>query len=426
MDQRIQVIKKHIKPEEEKKEIIYRNPTSGDFGDDIVIVCPVRTPIGRATKGSFAKTPSDRLLEPVLKHILKTTKIDPKLIGDVVIGKVLEDGSMGATQVRIATLMAGLPESVPCVTVNRQCSSGLQALANVVSAIRGGMYEIGIAGGVESMSYGSFAAVQKAFQSQINQDALKNPKAKGCYLPMGMTSENVATKFGISREKQDYYAALSHQRAGKAQKEGRFNDEIVPVTIIVEDEKTNEEKEVVVSKDEGIRIETTKESLGKLKPAFKKDGSTTAGNSSQVSDGAAAMLVTKRSIAKKLGLQIMGTFRSFAVEGCDPNIMGIGPALAIPSAVKKAGLKISDIDLFEINEAFASQYVYCLEKLELDINKVNVNGGAIALGHPLGCTGARQVATLLNEMKKRNNKFGCISMCIGTGMGAAAVIELEK
>lgn len=422
--QRVEVLMNHIKKEE--KLVLY--PTLSDSSnDDIVIVCPVRTAIGKAgKKGVFGATPADKLLEPILKHILKTTKIDPKIISDVVIGKVMSDSGVGATQVRIASLLSGIPVETSCMTVNRQCSSGLQALFSVYAAIKSGLYEVGIAGGVESLSYGSFADAQKTFTNQINQDAMKHPFAKGCYFPMGITSENVATKYGVSREKQDYFAALSHQRAFKAQKEGKFKDEIVPVPTIVTDPKTDDESTVIITEDEGIRGNTTVEGLAKLKPAFKPTGSTTAGNSSQVSDGAAGMLVMKRSTAKKLGLEVALVCRGFAVEGCDPSIMGVGPAVAIPKVLKQVGLTVKDIDRFEINEAFASQYVYCLEVLGLDVNKCNVNGGAIALGHPLGCTGARQVATLYNEMKRSNSKYGVISMCIGTGMGAAAVFEYQK
>jgi len=326
---------------------------------------------------------------------------------------------MGATQVRIAGLLSNIPESVPVSTVNRQCSSGLQAIANVAANIGIGFYDIGLAGGVESMSFGR--RTTNHWEGQINEEALEHDIAKGCYLSMGLTSENVSEKFNISREKQDYYSEKSHQRAYKAQIENKFNDEIVPVKVI--DKKTNEEK--IISLDEGIRSSTTKEILSKLKPAFKKDGSTTAGNSSQVSDGAAVCLVMSRATAFKLNLPITAKIRSFAVEGCLPEIMGIGPALAIPSAVKKANLSLKDIDLFEINEAFASQFVYCIEKLKLDYEKVNVNGGAIALGHPLGCTGARLVATITSELKKRNEKLGVVSMCCGSGMGVAMVLEME-
>ncbi|KAL2933101.1 3-ketoacyl-CoA thiolase 2 peroxisomal [Bienertia sinuspersici] len=247
------------------------------------------------------------------------------------------------------------------------------------------------------------------------------PQARDCLLPMGITSENVAQHCGVTRQEQDQAAIESHRRAAEATASGKFREEIVPIV----DPKTGEEKYVTICLDDGIRPSTNMMDLAKLKPSFKKDGTSTAGNSSQVSDGAGAVLLMKRSLATKKGLPILGVFRSFAAVGVDPAVMGIGPALAIPAAVKSAGLKLDDIDLFEINEAFASQYVYCRKRLNLDPAKVNVNGGAIALGHPLGATGARCVATLLNEMKRRGSdcRFGVISMCIGSGMGAAAVLE---
>lgn len=357
---------------------------------------------------------------------MKTTKIGTSIIGDVVIGKVLGNSGMGATQVRIASLMAGIPDTVPCTTVNRQCSSGLQALGQVAASIKAGFYDVGIAGGVESMSFDKMPGME-LWKGQINKEALKHKKAKGCYIGMGVTSENVAEKFGVSREKQDWYAAESHKRSAKARSTNRFQDEIVPVETKVKDEKTGEWKKITVTKDEGIREGTTAQSLSKLKPVFKKGGSTTAGNASQLSDGASAMLVMKRSTANILRLKIDGVLRSFSVVGVDPHIMGIGPAVAIPASVKKAGLKLEDIDLFEINEAFASQFAYTVESLGLDYkNKVNVNGGGISLGHPLGCTGARMTATLLSELKKRKKSLGLVSMCIGTGMGASAVFEVEE
>lgn len=387
-----------------------------------MIVKAVRTAVGKAKRGSFKNTGPDNLLAPVLKHLVQTTpQIKPELYGDVVIGTVLPPGAQGATEVRVASLLAGLPDIVPCTTVNRQCSSGLQAIANVASAIKAGYYDIGIAGGVESMSSNSM----DRWDGGINQEALQHPSAKGCYLNMGQTSENVAERYGVSRETQDQFAALSHKKAAEAIKAGKFRDEIVPVTVTVEDDKGNS-KTITVSQDEGVRADTTAEKLGKLRPVFKEGGSTTAGNSSQVSDGAAACIVTKRSVAQKLGLPIFGVFRSFAAVGVEPAVMGIGPAVAIPAAVQKAGISLQDVDVYEINEAFASQAVYCVQKLGIPVEKVNPNGGAIALGHPLGCTGARQTATLLNELKRRNARFGVVSMCIGSGMGAAAVYEREN
>ncbi|NXM00933.1 THIKB thiolase, partial [Tyrannus savana] len=257
----------------------------------------------------------------------------------------------------------------------------------------------------------------------ISSSMMDNSKARDCLIPMGITSENVAEKFGVSRKKQDAFALASQQKAAKAQQMGLFKTEIVPVKTTVVDNDGNQ-KTITVNQDEGIRPSTTLEGLAKLRPAFKEDGSTTAGNASQVSDGAAAVLLAKRSKAAQLGLPVLGVLRSFAVVGVPPDVMGIGPAYAIPAAVEKAGLTLNDIDIYEINEAFASQAVYCVEKLGIPMEKVNPLGGAIALGHPLGCTGARQVVTLLNELKRRGKRaYGVVSMCIGTGMGAAAVFE---
>ncbi|KAH7290385.1 hypothetical protein KP509_30G046000 [Ceratopteris richardii] len=264
-----------------------------------------------------------------------------------------------------------------------------------------------------------------AWEGSVNPKVETLQKVQDCLLPMGVTSENVAERYNVTRRAQDEAAVTSHARAAAATAQGKFKDEIIPVETKLVDPKSGEEKPVVISVDDGIRPGTTLASLSKLKPVFKKNGSTTAGNSSQVSDGAGAVLLMKRGVALKKNLPILGVFRSFAAVGVDPAVMGIGPAVAIPAAVKAAGLEISDIDLFEINEAFASQYTYCLQKLGLDPEKVNVNGGAIALGHPLGATGARATATLLHEMKRRGKdcRFGVVSMCIGTGMGAAAVYE---
>jgi len=383
--------------------------------DDIVIVKAVRTAIGKAKRGGFKDASAEKMLAPVLKNLISTTGLDPKLVGDIVIGTVLSRGSQGATEVRIAALLAGFPAEVSCMTVNRQCSSGLQALATVAGAIRSGTYEIGIAGGVETMSQNPMG-----WDGGINEEAMAHPLASGCYQGMGQTSENVAERYNIPRSVQDEFAVRSHKLAAAAQAAGKFDSQIVPVEYTTEDGK-----KVVVSKDEGIRGTTTIADLTKLKPAFKEGGTTTAGNSSQLSDGAAAMIVTKRSTAERLKLPIQGIFRSFAVIGVEPAIMGVGPAFAIPPAVKQAGLSLNDIDVFEINEAFASQATYSVKKLGIDVNKVNPNGGAIALGHPLGCTGARLVADILPELKRRNAPYGVVSMCIGSGMGAAAVIERE-
>jgi acetyl-CoA acyltransferase 1 len=359
------------------------------------------------------------LLAAVLKGVMDKSKIDPKLVGDIVVGQVLAPGG-GATVARMASFLAGIPETVPLAATNRQCSSGLQAFATIAAGIKSRYYDAGIAAGVESMSrndmVGAVGDLPEAVQT--------NEKAAQCMIPMGITSENVAERFGVAREVQDRFSAESHKKAAAAQKAGKFDAEILPVTVTLK--KGDETKTVTISKDEGIRADTTFEGLSKLKPAFKQGGTTTAGNSSQVSDGAAAVLAMRRSLAKKLGMQVLGTFRAFAVVGVPPDVMGIGPAFAIPEAVKQAGLTLNDIDVFEINEAFASQAVYCVQKLGIPVEKVNPNGGAIALGHPLGCTGARQISTLLYELKRRNARYGVISMCIGTGMGAAAVFEAEN
>jgi len=263
------------------------------------------------------------------------------------------------------------------------------------------------------------------WEGAINPRIFLNAQAKACLLPMGITSENVAHKYKVSRAVQDQMAVESHAKAADAIKAGRFKDEIVPVHTRIKDEKTGQEKEIVFDTDDGVREGTTLEVLAKLPPAFSKEGSTTAGNASQVSDGAAAALLMTRGRAKKLGLPILGVFRSFAVAGVPPEIMGIGPAAAIPLALQKAGLKVDDIDLFEVNEAFASQAAYCVQHLGIPAQKLNVNGGAMAIGHPLGCTGARMTATLLHEMQRRRARYGIVSMCIGSGMGAAAVYEVE-
>jgi acetyl-CoA acyltransferase 1 len=325
----------------------------------------------------------------------------------------------------MAMFPAGLPYTVPLSAVNRQCSSGLQAVANVANAIKAGVIDTGIGAGVESMTFGGGVSKDaKVEPPPINLKAvMSNKYAKDCLVPMGVTSENVAERYGITRKEQDELAVISHTRALRAQKEGRFKKEIVPVsTAFVTPEG---KKDIVVAEDDGPR-ETTMEGLSKLKTVFKANGTTTAGTSSQVSDGAAAVLLMRRSKAEELKVPIIGSMKGFAVVGVEPDVMGIGPAEAIPAVLKQTGLTVNDIDVFELNEAFASQAVYCVKKLGLNIDKVNPNGGAIALGHPLGCTGARQVATLMNELHRTGKKLGVVSMCIGTGMGAAAVFEAEK
>ncbi|CAN1269780.1 3-ketoacyl CoA thiolase 1, peroxisomal [Linum perenne] len=379
-----------------------------------------RTALCKSKRGGFKDTLPDDLLAPVLKAVIEKTNVNPSEVGDIVVGTVLAPGSQRATECRMAAFYAGFPETVPVRTVNRQCSSGLQAVADVAASIKAGFYEIGIGAGLECMTIDNIRGVQKS-----NPRVESFVQARDCLLPMGITSENVAQRFGVTRQEQDQAAVESHKKAAAATAAGKFKDEIVPVSTKIVDPKTGNEMPVTISVDDGIRPNTNLADLAKLKPAFKKDGTTTAGTASQVSDGAGAVLLMKRSLAIQKGLPILGVFRSFAAVGVDPAVMGIGPAVAIPAAVKAAGLELQDVDLFEINEAFASQFVYCRKKLELDPAKVNVNGGAMALGHPLGATGARCVATLLHEMKRRGRdaRFGVISMCIGTGMGAAAVLE---
>ncbi|CAM8888486.1 hypothetical protein QQ045_027119 [Rhodiola kirilowii] len=391
-----------------------------DSGDDVVIVAAYRTPICKSRRGGFKDTHADDLLAPVLKALIEKTKLDPCEVGDIVVGTVLAPGSNRAIQCRMAALYAGFPDTVPIRTVNRQCSSGLQAVADVAAYIKAGFYDIGIGAGLECMTVDKVERVRP-----INPKVELFTQARDCLLPMGVTSENVAERYGVTREEQDLAAVESHRRAAAARASGSFKDEIIPVRTKIVNHETGEVKQVVISADDGIRPNTNMADLSKLKPAFKNNGTSTAGNSSQVSDGAGAVLLMKRSLANKKGLGILGVFRSFTAVGVDPAVMGIGPAVAIPAAVKAAGLVLDNIDIFEINEAFASQFVFCCKKLKLDPRKVNVNGGAIALGHPLGATGARCVATLLHEMKRRGEdcRFGVISMCIGSGMGAAAVFE---
>jgi len=387
--------------------------------DDVVIVYAQRTAIGKANRGNFKDTHWTELLVAVLKNAVEKSGVPAKDIEDVQVGTVLAAGG-GATQARMAALAAGLPDTSALATTNRQCSSGLQAFANIAGAIKSGTIKVGIAAGVESMSTHQMTDGI----GNLNPNLTKVQAAKDCLIPMGITSENVVAKYGLTRKDQDEFALLSNQKAAAAQKNGTFKDEIIPVTVTVKDKDGNE-KSVTVTQDDGVRPDTTMEGLSKLKPAFKPDGSTTAGNSSQTSDGAAVVVAMTRAEAKKRGLRILGRFLSYAVVGVPPNIMGVGPRYAIPVAVEKAGLAVKDIDQFEINEAFASQALWTVRELKIPLEKVNPLGGAIALGHPLGCTGARQIATLMHHLRRTKKRYGVVSMCIGTGMGAAGVFEAE-
>lgn len=390
--------------------------------DDVVICSALRTAITKANKGAFKDTACEDLLAALFQATVAETKVDPKAIGDIQIGNVSQPGA-GAVTSRMAQFMGGIGYEAPLSTVNRQCSSGLQAVANIASSIKAGVIDVGLAGGVESMSMYNMAS--SVDPNKFSKKIADNDLAMACMVPMGITSENVAEKWNISKEKQNQLAVESHNKALAAQKAGLFDSEIVPVSTKVKD-KAGAETAVTVKADEGPRAGTTFEGLSSLKPAFKVGGSTTAGNSSQVSDGASLVLLARRSEAKKLGLPILARMRSFAVVGVDPNVMGIGPAFAIPAALEKAGASVGDVDIFEINEAFASQATMTIEHLKIPMDKVNPKGGAIALGHPLGCTGSRLIATLLPELKRTKGKLGVVSMCIGTGMGAAGVIESEQ
>eukprot|EP00437_Effrenium_voratum_P006956 CAMPEP_0181424602 /NCGR_PEP_ID=MMETSP1110-20121109/14730_1 /TAXON_ID=174948 /ORGANISM="Symbiodinium sp., Strain CCMP421" /LENGTH=425 /DNA_ID=CAMNT_0023547767 /DNA_START=55 /DNA_END=1332 /DNA_ORIENTATION=- len=388
--------------------------------DDVVICCAVRTPLCKA-RGAFKETAPELLLATVFKEVVTRTKVNPKDIGDIQIGNVLQPGASGLTS-RMGQFIAELPYDIPLSTVNRQCSSSLQATANIAAFIKAGVIDVGLAGGVENMSM--FPMMATIDITKLSAKILDYENAEACLLPMGLTSENVAAAYGIPREVQDAMAADSHKKALEAQKNGWFKEEIAPVTVETKN-KDGTVKTQVVDMDSGPRAGVSREGLAKLKPAFKAGGSTTAGNSSQVTDGAAMILLARRSAAEKLGLPILARFRSFACVGVDPKLMGIGPAFAIPPALEKAGLKVEDVDIYEINEAFASQATMSIDHLKIPMEKVNPKGGAIALGHPLGATGARQIATLLPELKRQNKKLGVTSMCLGSGMGAASVIELE-
>ncbi|KAI9483966.1 MAG: Thiolase, N-terminal domain-containing protein [Benjaminiella poitrasii] len=415
MASRLQQVSAHLTPSDNvANKIGVKSP------EDVVIVSALRSGITRARKGGFKDTLPEEILAGVLKAIVEQTKMDPKIVNDICVGGVLAPGG-GATSARMAALYAGFPEASAVSTCNRQCSSGLQAVVQIANAIQTGLIEVGIGAGAESMSK-FYGAASLAPSSEKIADMC--PAAADCLIPMGITSENVAAEFKVTRAKQDEFAAASHAKAMEAQKNGLFQAEIVPLEATVVD-KEGKETTVVVDRDDGVRPGTTAETLSKLKPAFDASGTTTAGNASQVSDGAAAVLLMKRKTAEKHGLPIIGKYLTSAVVGVPPRVMGIGPAFAIPVAVERAGLTLDDVDIYEINEAFASQAVYSVEKLGIPFAKVNPKGGAIAFGHPLGCTGARQIATLLPELKRQGKKIGVTSMCIGTGMGMAAVFERE-
>ena len=374
-----------------------------------------RTAIGKSARGSLAQVRPDDLGAWVIQDVLKQVPgLNPAEIDDCVIGCSFPEAEQGMNMARVMALRAGLPVDVPGVTVNRFCSSGLQAISMAADRIRLGEADLMISGGAESMTMVPMAGNKPAPNPYLCANIPE------IYMSMGITAENVALKYEISREQQDEFAVQSHQKAYAAQSSGRFADEIVPVPLPM----WGKPGEKWFTQDEGIRPETSLETLAKLKPAFKNGGSVTAGNSSQTSDGAAITLLASESKVKSLGVKPKAIWRGFAVAGVEPELMGIGPIKAIPKVLKQVGLTLDQIDLFELNEAFASQSLAIIKTLGIDLNKVNVNGGAVALGHPLGCTGAKLTATLLSEMGKRKLKYGMVTMCIGGGMGAAGVYEL--
>jgi acetyl-CoA acyltransferase len=388
---------------------------------EAVIVAGARTPIGRAKKGSLANVRPDDLGALVIKETLKRANNYAGNIDDLIIGCAMPEAEQGLNMARNIGALAGLSETVPAITINRYCSSGLQSIAYGAERIMLGHSDTVLSGGAESMS-------MVPMMGHVARPNLRLvEQAPEYYMGMGHTAEQVAKEYGISREDQDAFAARSHERAALAIQAGKFADEIVPVEVTnhyVGANNKSQEKTFMFSMDEGVRQGTTVDVLGKLRPAFNVKGSVTAGNASQMSDGAAAVLLMDREKALSEGLSPILKFRSFAVAGVRPEVMGIGPIEAIPKALKLAGLELSDIGLFELNEAFASQSLGIIRTLKLDEEKVNVNGGAIALGHPLGCTGAKLTLSLMHEMKRRGEQFGVVTMCIGGGMGAAGVFEL--
>ncbi|MFD2531909.1 thiolase family protein [Gracilimonas halophila] len=385
------------------------------------IVAAARTACGKANKGSLRFTRPDSMGGAVVKDLLKRTNgLEADKVEDVIMGCAFPEASQGLNVARQIALLGGLPDSVPGVTVNRFCSSGLQTIAMAAERIMAGGADVIIAGGVESMSLVPMGGMSV----QPNPDLVDNKP--GVYVSMGITAENVADKYDVGRKDQDEFAYRSHQRAINAWKEGKFDEQITPVEV--NEKKVTADGEVVENsftfkQDEGPRADTSVEALSGLRPVFKNGGSVTAGNSSQMNDAAAGVVVMSGEMVKKLGLEPMARYVGFQVAGVAPEIMGIGPIEAVPKVLSKAGLTLSDIDLIELNEAFASQSLAVIRKLGLDEQITNVNGGAIAMGHPLGCTGAKLTTQILYEMKTRKSKYGLVTMCIGGGMGAAGIFE---
>ncbi|HWQ68439.1 MAG TPA: acetyl-CoA C-acyltransferase [Patescibacteria group bacterium] len=390
---------------------------------EAVIVAAARTAVGKAPRGTLCATPPTEMAATVIADLLKRTPVlAPEEIEDVIIGCAFPEAEQGMNMARVAALRAGLPYTVPGQTVNRFCSSGLQTIALAAERIMAGFADVIIAGGAESMSLVPMSGNTYA------PDPYLAEHYPTVYISMGNSAENLVQAYKVSREDQDRFAFESHLKAAAAIREGRFKEEIVPLTVVkkalrVADKPRIATDEIIFDTDEGVRFDTSAEALAKLPPVFHKNGTVTAGNSSQTSDGAAAVLVMSREKARQLGLKPIALFRAFAVAGVPPDLMGIGPVEAIPKALTLAGLTLDQIDLIELNEAFAAQALAVIRELRLPLERLNVNGGAIALGHPLGCSGAKLTTTLLYEMHRRQARYGMVTMCIGGGMGAAGIFE---
>ncbi|HZY61898.1 MAG TPA: acetyl-CoA C-acyltransferase [Edaphobacter sp.] len=389
--------------------------------NEVVIASAVRTAIGKAPRGALRTTRPDDLAAIAIRGVLeRLPQLEKREIEDVILGCAMPEAEQGMNVARVASLRAGLPVETAGMTINRYCASGLQSIAIAADRIRGGSADVILAGGTESMSYVPFGG------NKISVNPWLVENYPGSYMSMGLTGERVAKHYGITREAMDEFSYNSHQKALAAIAAGKFEDEIVPVTVMntrLDEKGKMKTVEAIFRQDEGPRADTSLEALAKLKPVFHAQGTVTAGNSSQTSDGAAAAVVMSASRAAALGVKPLAKFIAFAYAGCDPEEMGIGPVYAVPKALKMAGLSLDDIGVVELNEAFAAQSLAVVKVLGIDPEKLNVNGGAIALGHPLGCTGAKLTATLLREMQRRKVKYGMVTMCVGGGMGAAGIFE---
>jgi len=391
---------------------------------EAVIVAACRTAVGKAPRGTLKDTRPEYMGCAVLGDLLKRAgDLDPMLIDDVIIGCTFPEATQGLNLARVLVMSMGWPDRVPGTTVNRFCSSGIQAIAIGAEKIMCGFADVVVAGGIESMSQ-----IPMGGSMMYPNPALVETRP-GAFTGMGLTAENVAERFKISRDEQDEFGAKSQQKAEAAIKAGKFKSQIVPLKVKKQKQLPNGHfafEEIIFDTDEGVRPGTTKENISKIRPAFKPNGTVTAGNSSQTSDAAAAVLLMSKEKAKELGLKPMATFRFYAVEGCEPEYMGVGPSVAIPKVLKIAGMSLDQMELIELNEAFAAQAIYCIRELGINEEITNVNGGAIALGHPLGCTGAKLTTQLIYEMEERKLRWGLVSMCIGFGMGAAGIFEREN